>query len=89
MSPHYEYNYIYFLVYKLKSDNKLWIVKISDSIDDAIKYKSSIQNLNSKYEKYYLIERKVKAHHIENELKFKQFVNFIVEYDDIVIKESL
>ena len=89
MSLHHEYNYIYFLVYKLKSDNKLWIVKISDSVDDAIKYKSSIQNLNSKYEKYYLIERKIKPHNLENALKFKQFVNFIVEYDDIVIKESL
>ena len=89
MSLHYEYNYIYFLVYKLKSDNKLWIVKISDSVDDAIKYKSSIHNLDSKYEKYYLIERKIKARDLENALKFKQFVNFTPEYDDIVIKESL
>ena len=70
------------------------ISKSSKNLKESLAYlKASIKakpdNLDSKYEKYYLIERKIKARDLENALKFKQFVNFTLEYDDIVIKESL
>tara|TARA_Y100000389_G_C17418060_1_gene494952 strand:+ start:575 stop:844 length:270 start_codon:yes stop_codon:yes gene_type:complete len=83
-----EYIYIYILIYKLKADYNLWIIKKTDIIDDVNIYKSLIENVESKHEKYYLIERKIKKPDLENELKFKHFMKFISNKNDVIIEQS-
>ena len=91
---------IYYLLYKIKTSHILWIVKVDDNIYNL---KNHIKNVNSSFEKYYIIERKINASNydeagvseriISNEeyellLKRTQFVKFIPNKHDIIITET-
>ena len=72
------YNY-YYLVYKLKTDDKLWIVDESDSEKDLI---DQIYNYSDNdIEKYYIIKKKYTKYYLNKILnsKFKRFQLFKID----------
>lgn len=46
--------YLYYLLYQIKNDKILWIVKVDENF---YKLKNLINKVLSKYEDYYIIER--------------------------------
>jgi hypothetical protein len=78
---------LYYLLYKLKNDDKLWIVKTSDIIsEELLEYTSEFK---SDYEKYYLVKRQIKLKYKEKELKRNQFKIFKLNKNDSIISYSL
>tara|TARA_Y100000389_G_scaffold23527_1_gene20188 strand:+ start:4247 stop:4495 length:249 start_codon:yes stop_codon:yes gene_type:complete len=79
---------LYYLLYKITSyncENLLWIVNTSDKLERILEY----IDINSKYEKYYIIERAIKLEDKEKELNRTYLKTFILNKNDIIIKESL
>lgn len=70
----------YFLVYKLKNSNILWVVKLSDDYYDL---KNKLDYFVSSVEQYYIFERYCYPHIIDE--KFKQFKIFFKSSKDILI----
>lgn len=62
---------IYYLLYKLKNSDILWIVQISDNYCEL---KHRIRNISSDSEIYYIVSKKVSYSEIDYE--FKQFMKF-------------
>ncbi len=77
--------FIYYLLYKLKDNHTLWIVKTSDSLFELNKH---IKDFSSKYEKYYIIEREINENEVEKELERKQFLIYKTKKTDQVITET-
>jgi len=79
---------LYYLLYKIRSyncENILWIVNTSDILEELLEY----TNVNSKYEKYYIIERPIKLEDKEKELNREHFKTFILNKHDIILNGSL
>lgn len=73
----------YYLVYKLKFSNILWIINIMETPDYFL---DKIKNINSKEEKYYIIMKEVRD--IDSELEFKNFTIFKIDYNCHIIDET-
>ena len=81
------YVYLYYIIYKLKNYYKHWIVKVL-YYDELNNLKNELNKIKSSYEKYYIVERKIKKNNVENEYKRKQFREFEPLDEDIIISES-
>ena len=79
--------YLYYILYKLKNYYKIWIVKVLyyDELNNLI---NDYNKLESKYEKYYIIKRKIDKKNLEYEYKRKHFREFNYNNTDIIIAES-
>ena len=75
----------YYLLYKLKNNEILWIVKTSD---DFYELKKPIKNFFSNIEKYYIVSKLIS--YSEFNLNVKQFNRFKPDSDcDIVYETDL
>tara|TARA_X000000368_G_scaffold384806_2_gene343661 strand:- start:4523 stop:4768 length:246 start_codon:yes stop_codon:yes gene_type:complete len=81
MIPFY---YLLYIVNNFNSKNILWIVKTSDKLELLLEY----ANNNSKYEKYLLVERSILLSDKKKELNIKNFKTFVLNKNDIIIKET-
>lgn len=79
---------IYFLLYKLKVNHQLWVVKISDNIDDLEYFKKFVNNVFSNTEKYYIVKRETNEIDIDKYLNYKSFTKFKILKKDKILKES-
>tara|TARA_Y100000768_G_C23903915_1_gene646545 strand:+ start:857 stop:1105 length:249 start_codon:yes stop_codon:yes gene_type:complete len=77
--------YLLYIIRSYNSENLLWVVNTSDELEKILEY----TNINSKYEKYYIIERAIKLEDKEKELKIEDFKSFILNKDDVIIKASI
>ena len=73
----------YYLVYRLKESNILWIVNVMFNPIDLYK---DIEDMISDREQYYIIMKYVDD--IQSELNFTRFSVFWYEYTDIIIYKS-
>ncbi len=76
---------LYYLLYKLKTSDILWIIRTSDIMEELLEY---TENFKSEYEKYYLVERPIKLKYKEEELEKKHFKIFKLEKNDRIIDKS-
>jgi hypothetical protein len=81
MIPFY---YLLYIVNNFNLKNILWIVKTSDKLEILLEY----ANNNSKYEKYLLVERSILLSDKKKELNIENFKTFVLNKDDIIIKET-
>lgn len=77
---------LYYLLYKLKNDDMLWIVRTSDILEELLEY---TEKFKSDYEKYYLVERAIKLKYKEKELERRAFKNFELCKNDCIIDYTL
>lgn len=77
--------YLLYIIRSYNSENLLWVVNTSDELKKILEY----TNINSKYEKYYIIERAIKLEDKEKELKIEDFKSLILNKDDVIIKASI
>tara|TARA_B100000900_G_C20584870_1_gene719112 strand:+ start:2305 stop:2553 length:249 start_codon:yes stop_codon:yes gene_type:complete len=77
--------YLLYIIRSYNSENLLWVVNTSDELEKILEY----TNINSKYEKYYIIERAIKLEDKEKELKIEDFKSLILNKDDVIIKASI
>jgi len=77
---------LYYLLYKLKNDDMLWIVRTSDILEELLEY---TEKFKSDYEKYYLVERAIKLKYKEKELERRAFKNFELCKNDRIIDYTL
>jgi|TARA_B110000967_G_C18895903_1_gene570645 hypothetical protein len=77
---------LYYLLYKLKNDDMLWIVRTSDILEELLEY---TEKFKSDYEKYYLVERVIKLKYKEKELERWAFKNFELCKNDRIIDYTL
>ena len=77
---------LYYLLYKLLNDDILWIVRTSDILEELLEY---TEKLKSDYEKYYLVERRIKLKYKEKELERQAFKIFTLDKNDRIIDYSL
>ena len=77
---------LYYLLYKLKNDDMLWIVRTSDILEELLEY---TEKFKSDYEKYYLVERAIKLKYKEKELERRAFKNFELYKNDCIIDYTL
>lgn len=77
---------LYYLLYKLINDDILWIVRTSDILEELLEY---TEKLKSDYEKYYLVERRIKLKYKEKELERQAFKIFTLDKNDRIIDYSL
>ena len=73
----------YYLVYKLKTSHKLWLVNV---MDNPSYFYDNFKHLRSPHEKYYIIMRFVDD--IDNELNFKRFTKFNKDETCNIINET-
>jgi hypothetical protein len=82
---------IYYLVYKLRKNYLLWIIRRYENKKDALKDFEDYKKIDIKiYEKYMLIERVFENTEdnyniIENELEYKQFELFNITNNDYLL----
>ena len=82
---------IYYLVYKLRKNYLLWIIRRYENEKDALKDFEDYKKIDIKnYEKYMLIERVFENTEdnyniIENELEYKQFELFNITNNDYLL----
>lgn len=82
---------IYYLVYKLRKNYLLWIIRRYENEKDALKDFEDYKKIDiKKYEKYMLIERVFENTEdnyniIENELEYKQFELFYITNNDYLL----
>lgn len=82
---------IYYLVYKLRKNYLLWIIRRYENKKDALKDFEDYKKIDIKnYEKYMLIERvfentEYNYNIIENELEYKQFELFNITNNDYLL----
>ena len=82
---------IYYLVYKLRKNYLLWIIRRYENEKDALKDFEDYKKIDIKnYEKYMLIERVFENTEdnyniIENELEYKQFELFYITNNDYLL----
>ena len=73
---------LYYLLYKIKNQPDLWIVKVYENISD-LKY--HIKDFKSSFEKYLIVKRYTNVRNVDFELERAQFKLFIMnEYDDLL-----
>lgn len=77
---------LYYLLYKLINDDILWIVRTSDILEELLEY---TEKFKSDYEKYYLVERRIKLKYKEKELERQAFKIFTLDKNDRIIDYSL
>ena len=77
---------LYYLLYKLINDDRLWIVRTSDILEELLEFTDKFK---SNYEKYYLVEREIKFKYVEKELERKHFRIFTLGKNDRIIDYSL
>ena len=77
-------NYIYFLIYKIKNNEKMWIVKIIEDREILNATIESFHKFNSKKEDYYIFERKIK-NKFDININRKNFQIFEKTYQDRLI----
>lgn len=77
------YNY-YYLVYKVKNSNILWIFDESNNKDELF---NRISDVNSNNETYYIIKKKYNKEIIDiiSKTKFKRFKKFKSKFDYTII----
>ena len=82
---------IYYLIYKLRKNYLLWIIRRYENKKDALKDFKDYKKIDIKnYEKYMLIERVFENTEdnyniIENELEYKQFELFYITNNDYLL----
>ena len=74
----------YYLVYKLKTSCKLWLVNV---MDNPYYFYDNFKKIRSLHEKYYIIMKFVND--IEKELKFKRFTIFNNDETCKIINETV
>ena len=81
--------FLYYLLYKLKISPIYWIVKVENDKNLLLEH---IENFKSKYENYYIIERKIEIcneQDIEDECSIKQFNIFKLNTKDKIIDQTI
>lgn len=73
----------FYLVYKLKISDLLWIVNVTNDLSEIY---SNFKYINSNDEKYYIIMKEFED--IDSELNFKRFTIFIKDKNSHIISES-
>ena len=82
---------LYYLVYKLRKNYLLWIIRRYENEKDALKDFEDYKKIDIKnYEKYMLLERVFENTEdnyniIENELEYKQFELFNITNNDYLL----
>tara|TARA_B100001093_G_scaffold303952_1_gene289855 strand:- start:4122 stop:4418 length:297 start_codon:yes stop_codon:yes gene_type:complete len=79
---------IYFLIYKLNSHPKLWIVKVTNNINIMCEFKTFIYDVFSNIDKYYLVKRQINEEEFNSNTTYKNFTNFKFLRKDIILYES-
>ena len=74
----------YFLLYKLKDSPLMWVSNVMDTPQE---FYDNLKNMKSKYEKYYIIEKKVED--LEKALNFKRFTIFNKSKDNKIVFETI
>ena len=74
----------YFLLYKLKDSPFMWISNVMDSPNV---FYNDYKDIKSSYEKYYIIEKKVKD--LESALNFRRFTIFNKDKDSKILYETI
>lgn len=74
----------YFLLYKLKDSPFMWI---SNVMDTPNVFYNDYKDIKSSYEKYYIIEKKVKD--LESALNFRRFTIFNKDKDSKILYETI
>tara|TARA_B100001093_G_scaffold125302_1_gene117864 strand:- start:328 stop:594 length:267 start_codon:yes stop_codon:yes gene_type:complete len=77
-------NYIYFLIYKIKNNEKMWIVKIIEDRETLNRTIESFHKFNSKKEDYYIFERKI-INKLDTNINRKNFQIFEKKLHDRLI----
>tara|TARA_Y100000591_G_C21483483_1_gene521609 strand:- start:139 stop:387 length:249 start_codon:yes stop_codon:yes gene_type:complete len=77
---------IYYVLYKIKNTEILWVVKTSDNINDFFK----LININDLIdEKYYLVERPIYKENKETVLERQHFKIFNLRKNDTIIDDFI
>jgi len=74
----------YFLLYKLRDSPLMWV---SNVMETPYEFYDNLKNMKSKYEKYYIIEKKVED--LEKALNFKRFTIFNKNKDNKILFETI
>lgn len=74
----------YFLLYKLKDSPFMWISNVMDTPNE---FYDNYKDIKSSYEKYYIIEKKVKD--LESALNFRRFTIFNKDKDSKILYETI
>ena len=80
--------YYYYLLYKVPSNPKLWIVNESDNAKKLI---NKVKKIKSKKEKYYIVENTYDYKTFKkliNNYKFEKFRNYNVNEDTLLIYKT-
>ena len=79
---------LFYLIYKLKNDDQLWIISVSESYNEL---KDRIIDIDNKDEDYFIVRRKfinVDEKFIDKELERKHFRTFISQINDALFYQT-